>query len=68
METPAFATMEVPSLLVAGPDSPPKQRDMTEKMAQALPNDRLVRIGNGHLIDPAGAQVLAFIGEVLEAG
>jgi pimeloyl-ACP methyl ester carboxylesterase len=64
----AFATIEVPALLVAGSDSPPEQRDMTEKMAEVLPDARLVRIGGGHLIDPAGAEVLAFIGEVLEAG
>jgi len=64
----AFATIEVPALLVAGSDSPPEQRDMTEKMAEVLHKARLVRIGGGHLIDPAGAEVLAFIGEVLEAG
>lgn len=64
----AFATIEVPALLVAGSDSPPEQRDMTERMAEALPSARLVRIGGGHLIDPAGAEVLAFVGEVLEAG
>lgn len=67
-EAAAFATIEAPTLLVAGSDSPLEQRDMTEKMAEALPNARLVRIGGGHLIDPAGAEVLAFIGEVLEAG
>jgi hypothetical protein len=43
-------------LLVAASDSPPEQRDMTEKMADVLPNARLVRIGGGHLIDPAGAE------------
>jgi pimeloyl-ACP methyl ester carboxylesterase len=63
----AFATIEVPALLVAGSESPPEQRDMTEKMAEVLPDARMVRIGGGHLIDPAGAEVLAFIGEVLEA-
>jgi esterase len=64
----AFATIEVPALLIAASDSPPEQRDMTEKMARVLPSARLVRIGGGHLIDPAGAEVLAFIGEVLETG
>jgi pimeloyl-ACP methyl ester carboxylesterase len=29
----AFATIEVPALLVAASDSPPEQRDMTERMA-----------------------------------
>ena len=64
----ASATIEVPALLVAASDSPPEQRDMTEKMAEVLPNARLVRIGGGHLIDPAGAEVLGFIAEVLETG
>lgn len=64
----AFATIEVPALLVAASDSPPEQRDMTEKMAEVLPNARLVRIGGGHLIDPAGAEVLAFIEGVRETG
>jgi pimeloyl-ACP methyl ester carboxylesterase len=64
----AFATIDVPALLVAASDSPPEQRDMTEKMAEALPNPRLVRVGGGHLVDPAAADVLAFIGEVLETG
>jgi pimeloyl-ACP methyl ester carboxylesterase len=64
----AFSAIEVPALLVAASDSPPAQRDMTEKMAEALPNARLVRIGGGHLIDPAGADVFAFIEEVLKTG
>jgi esterase len=64
----AFATIEAPALLVAASDSPPAQRDMTEKMAEVLPNARLVRIGGGHLVDPAGAKVLAFVEEVLATG
>jgi hypothetical protein len=64
----AFATIDVPALLVAASDSPREQRDMTEKMAEVLPTARLVRIGGGHLIDPAGVDVLAFIEEVFETG
>jgi esterase len=64
----AFAAIDVPSLLVAGSDSPPEQRDMTEKMAEVLPNARLVQVAGGHLVDPAGPKVLAFIEEVLGAG
>jgi pimeloyl-ACP methyl ester carboxylesterase len=64
----AFATIEVPALLVAASDSPPEQREMTEKMAEVLPNARLVRVGGGHLVDPAGQEVLAFIQDVVEAG
>ena len=64
----AFVTITVPALLVAASDSPPEQRDMTEKMAEVLPNARLVRVGGGHLVDPAGPEVLQFIEEVVEGG
>jgi pimeloyl-ACP methyl ester carboxylesterase len=63
-----FATIDKPALLVAASESPPEQRDMTGKMAEALPHARLVRTGGGHLIDPAGTEVLAFIEELLETG
>ncbi len=64
----AFATIDAPALLVAASDSPPEQRDMTERMAEVLPNARLVRVGGGHLIDPAGPEVLAFIKDVRATG
>jgi pimeloyl-ACP methyl ester carboxylesterase len=64
----ALATIDKPALLVAASESPAEQRDMTEKMAEALPNARLARIGGGHLIDPAGTEVLAFVEELLETG
>lgn len=64
----AFATIEAPALLVAASDSPPQQRDMTEKMAEVLPKARLVRVDGGHLVDPAAPEVRAFIEEVLEVG
>jgi esterase len=63
----AFARIEAPALVVVADESPPEQRDMAEAMADALPNARLVRIGGGHLIDPAGAEVIAFVEEVLES-
>jgi esterase len=62
----AFATIDKPALLVAASESPPPQREMTEAMAGMLPNARTALVGGGHLIDPAGPQVLAFIEEVLE--
>jgi esterase len=62
----AFATIDKPALLVAASESPPPQREMTEAMAGVLPNARTALVGGGHLIDPAGPQVLAFIEEVLE--
>lgn len=62
----AFAKITVPALLVAASDSPPEQRDMTERMAAVLPSARLVRAAGGHLVDPAGVEVLSFIEEVVE--
>jgi pimeloyl-ACP methyl ester carboxylesterase len=62
----AYATIEVPALVVEASESPPEQREMAEATAEALPNARLVRIGGGHLIDPAGPDVLAFIEETLD--
>jgi pimeloyl-ACP methyl ester carboxylesterase len=35
--------------------------------AEATPNARLTFVGGGHLIDPAGPEVLAFLREVLGA-
>jgi pimeloyl-ACP methyl ester carboxylesterase len=67
-DTAAFATIDLPALLVVATDSPPEQRDMTERMAEVLPNARLVRVGGGHLVDPASPEVFAFIEELLRAG
>jgi pimeloyl-ACP methyl ester carboxylesterase len=60
-----FATIDKPTLLVAASESPPEQREMTEAMADALPNARTILVAGGHLIDPAAPEVLAFVGEVL---
>jgi len=62
----AFATIDKPTLLVAASESPPPQREMTKAMADALPNARLALVAGGHLIDPAAAEVLGFVEEVLE--
>lgn len=65
-DAPAFAKIEKPVLLVVASESPPEQREMAEAMAAAIPGARVVRIGGGHLIDPAGPDVVGFIREVLE--
>jgi esterase len=62
----AFATIRRPALLVAAQESPPEQREMTEAMARVLPDARSVLVGGGHLVDPAGPDVLAFVGAVLD--
>ena len=53
-------------LLVAATDSPPEFREVSEAMADALPNARTALVGGGHLIDPAAPDVVAFIQEALE--
>jgi pimeloyl-ACP methyl ester carboxylesterase len=63
----AFATIDKPTLLLAASESPPEQREMTEAMAGTLPNARTELVAGGHLIDPTGHEVLAFIEEVLES-
>ncbi len=65
-DTAAFATIDKPTLLVAASESPPEQREMTEAMADALPDARTALVAGGHLIDPAAPEVLAFVEEVLE--
>ncbi len=62
----AFATIDKPTLLVAASESPPEQREMTEAMADALPDARTALVAGGHLIDPAAPEVVAFIEEVRE--
>lgn len=64
----AFATIGQPALLVAASESPPEQGEMTEAMASVIPKASTALVGGGHLIDPAGPEVLAFIEEVLESG
>jgi esterase len=61
----ALAGVEQPALLVAASDSPPELRQATEALAKALPNARTSVVGGGHLIDPSGPEVLAFVEEVL---
>ena len=62
----ALATLQQPALLVTAADSPPALREPTEALAAALPNARTVVVGGGHLIDPAGPEILAFVERVLE--
>ena len=57
--------ISVPTLLVAGDDSPEMFGRVTERMAAAIPGSRLERVPGGHLIDPAGPAVLEFVRSVL---
>lgn len=64
--TPAeLGRIDVPTLLVAGRSSPWALRITTERLADLMPRSRLVLVEGGHMIDPAGPEVLAFIREVI---
>jgi esterase len=62
----ALATIDQPVLLVTAADSPPALRESTEALAAALANARTLVVDGGHLIDPAGPEILAFVVRVLE--
>jgi pimeloyl-ACP methyl ester carboxylesterase len=59
-----LARIGKPALLVAATDSPPAFRRVHDVAAAAMPNARTALVGGGHLIDPAGPAVLAFLEEV----
>jgi esterase len=59
-----LATLEQPTLLVTAVDSPVALREPTEALAAVLPNARTVMVEGGHLIDPAGPEILAFVERV----
>ena len=62
----SLATMAQPVLLVSAADSPPEFHEAPAALAAVIPNARTAKVGGGHLIDPAGPDVLAFIKEVFE--
>jgi pimeloyl-ACP methyl ester carboxylesterase len=62
-----LAAIAQPTLLVAADDSPPAFAEATAALASAIPSARVARVPGGHLIDPAGPDILAFIDEVLAA-
>lgn len=60
-----LARIAAPTLLVAGKESPPAFRRITERMAAAIPEARVVLAEGGHLIDPGHPDVLGFVDRVL---
>jgi esterase len=65
-DTAALATLTQPVLLVSAADSPTEFHEAPAALAAAIPNARTAKVGGGHLIHPAGPDVLAFVEEVLE--
>jgi pimeloyl-ACP methyl ester carboxylesterase len=61
----ALATIEKPTLLVAGADSPEAFRLVTDELAAAIPNARTALVEGGHLLNPAHPAVIDFIRETL---
>jgi pimeloyl-ACP methyl ester carboxylesterase len=62
-----LAALRTPTLIVAAEDSPESLQHGTDGLARALPQAQTVRVGGGHVIDPAGPEVLAFVSEHLGA-
>lgn len=52
----------MPILVVAATDSPDPLRRSTARLAELLPTSESVHVPGGHLMNPADAAVLAFIG------
>jgi esterase len=61
----AVARIDKPALVVAADASHPVFRDAADALAAALPHARRAQVGGGHLVDPAGPEVLAFLEQVL---
>lgn len=57
--------IDVPVVVLAAETSPPVFRMLSERIASAIPRARLTLVDGGHLVDPAGPAVQAFIREVL---
>ena len=64
---PELGTIAKPTLVVGARASGPAFAEATELTAGAIPGARLVWVEGGHLIDPAGPEVLGFLDAVLEA-
>ena len=60
-----LARIGVPTLLLAGKESPPAFRRITDRVAAAIPTSRVVLVEGGHLVDPAHPDVLAFLDEIV---
>lgn len=59
--------LSVPALVVTADGSPEPIQRASEALARALPGARAVRVGGDHAIDPGGAEVRAFVAELVSA-
>ena len=60
-----LGTIDVPTLLVAASGSPEPFRQVTDRMAAAMPNAEKVVIEGGHFVDPADPSVIEFVRRAL---
>lgn len=63
-----LAAIDAPALVVSAASSPAAFRAVSDALASALPGARSVLVEGGHLIDPAGPEVLAFVESVVARG
>jgi pimeloyl-ACP methyl ester carboxylesterase len=61
LDDAALAAIQHPALLVSAGESPEMLRRIAERLASLLSNVEEVRVGGGHLIDPADPAVLRFV-------
>lgn len=59
-----LSAIRAPTLVVSAASSPEGFRAASTALAQAVPGARHAQVGGGHLVDPAGPEVLAFVSEV----
>jgi pimeloyl-ACP methyl ester carboxylesterase len=57
--------LTVPTLIVTADESPEPIQRGSEALGRALPQAQTARVAGDHAIDPAGPEVLAFVGEIL---
>jgi esterase len=60
-----LGSIDRPTLLVAGKDSPPAFAEATSIAANAIPGAKVAWVDGGRLIDPAHPVVLSFLDEIL---
>jgi len=65
--TEKLRTVAQPTLLVAGMDSPPAFAEVTNIMAEAIPEAKIECIEGGHLVNAADPAVLRFVEQMLAA-
>jgi esterase len=67
IDTEALAELGVPALVVTATESAAPIRACSDALARRLLEARVVQVGGGHAIDPAGEDVLAFVRDIVGA-